>query len=81
MSVPDLIRDAAMPAIDLVAVRALRFEIGLLLDEMAGRAADVLEAVGMARTKLEQLERAYEGREGARTATLTAPTMTDDDTE
>lgn len=70
MTVPNLIRDAAMPTpppIDLAAVRGLRFEIGLMLDEIAQRAADVLEAVGMARAKLAQLEAAVEGRDAAPT--------------
>lgn len=77
MTVPALIRDAALPAIDPAAVRALRFEIDLYLDEMAQRAADILEAVGMARAKLAQLEAACEGRVGA----TTAPMPTSDDTE
>lgn len=81
MSVPSLIRDAAMPAIDLVAVRRLRFEVGVFLDEIARQATETLEAVTLARTKLGALERAYEGREAAPTATLVGPTMTDDDTE
>lgn len=51
--------------IDVTAVRRLRFEIDLYLDEMAQRAADILEAVGMVRAKLGALERAVEGREGA----------------
>lgn len=51
--------------IDLVAVRRLRFEVSVFLDEVAGRAADVLEAVALARAKLGALERAVEGREGA----------------
>lgn len=63
--------------IDITAVRALRFELSLYLDEMAQRAADMLEAVGMARAKLAQLEAACEGRVGE----STAPMPTTDDTE
>lgn len=61
--------------IDPAAVRALRFELELYLDEMAQRAADILEAVGMARAKLGALERAVEGRE------TEAPRATTNDTE
>lgn len=75
MSTPAPMPAAPAPApIDIAAVRALRFEIGLFLDEIAGRAADVLESVGIARAKLAELERAYEG--GATTTTGTKVTTT-----
>lgn len=64
-----------LPLIDVSDVRALRFEINLLLDEMSAHAAEVLEAKGMVQAKLAQLERAYE----ARAARAHVPT--DDDTE
>lgn len=60
--------------IDLVAVRRLRFEVSVFLDEIARQATDTLEAVTLARAKLGALERAVEGRDAA-------PTPTDDDTE
>lgn len=74
MSVPDLIRDAAMPPIDATAVRRLRFEVSVFLDEIARQATDTLEAVALARAKLGALERAVEGRDAV-------PMPTDDDTE
>lgn len=63
-----------LPLIDVTDVRALRFEINLLLDEMAAHAAEVLEAKGMVQAKLAQLERAYEARAVAMPPTTTIDT-------